>query len=180
MECERVLRVVPGTGRATAQVMCAAVCVCVRHGCLSLQAVQTTGRVSSWLSWRSLSLFALSCVSAHPVDLTLHERHTLPHTLVTSNFWLFRPFDSATGVSADELLERVCDAVRREWPASGPSRLALVNHMVKSVQVVMDASQSSCSSSDEGLAQLGDSCGGNGTGNRSSAQQAAEQVLAVK
>ncbi len=46
-----------------------------------------------------------------------------------------------TGATAADLLEDACAALRARWPPSGPTRLALRNHMGKSVQVVHSAEE---------------------------------------
>lgn len=35
------------------------------------------------------------------------------------------------GMTSEELVEEVCRHVKEHWPQSGPTRLALFNHMTK-------------------------------------------------
>lgn len=56
----------------------------------------------------------------------------------------------ASGVmTADDLVELLCEQLARHWPRGGPSQRLLVNHMNKTLQVVESSCGDGSSSCDE-------------------------------
>lgn len=110
VECDRLLRVVPGEGTPGPGYILMCECgpcwaECTNLICPVMNAVAMNGLLKAQTT--CMCNLALLIVRRHDSDVPAGAMHV------------------------DELLEACCKALERHWPARGPTRLVLLDHMSK-------------------------------------------------